>query len=198
MKYLVVNAFPRSGSVFFASALNMIKIQGDVMMASLHIPHIIDNDRINTAVILRNPYDALSSHSYMRYIQSSKKFKVEEESESIKFHLDDYMEYIKYVKENKNKEFLYVVDFDKMIKDPMGEIISLCHKFGFTYQNKIINNQTILSEVKNNLSRNSLMDDAQGHMPREKNEERLKIEEFIRSLSFIDEAYQEYFKILNT
>jgi LPS sulfotransferase NodH len=197
MKYLIVNAFPRSGSVFFASALNMAGIQEDVMMASLHLPHIIDNDRLMSAVVFRNPYDALASHTYMRFRQHNPSFgdlDTEPNKDVIKFYLEDYMTYVNYALENKGKGFLHIVDFEKMTTDTVGEINSLCEKFNLTYRNKISNEQ-IFSDIKNNFTRGNLMDDAQGHMPREKDSDRLKVEEFINKLSFIEEAYLEYKKL---
>lgn len=194
MKYLIVNAFPRSGSVFFASALNMVGIQEDVMMASLHLPHIIDNDRILSAVIFRDPYEALASHTYMRYKNVGAPMG-SINIDDVRFYLDDYMTYVEYALKCKDKDFLFIVDFNKMAGDPIETINSLCGKFNLTYRNKITNEE-LNSNIKNNLTRGNLMDDNQGHMPREKDSDRLKVEEFINSLSFIEDAKKEYLKLL--
>lgn len=197
MKYLIVNAFPRSGSVFFASAINMAGIQGDVMMASLHLPHIIDNDRLLSAVVFRNPYDAIASHTYMRFRQHNPDFgdlNNEANIDVIKFYLEDYMTYVNYALESKDKDFLYLVNFEKMISDTVGEIDNMCNKFNLEYRNKISNDE-VYSNIKDNFTRGNLMDDAQGHMPREKDSNRLKVEEFVNNLSFIEDVYTEYKKL---
>jgi hypothetical protein len=191
INHLIVNAYPRSGSVFFAKFLQ--EYRPDIMyLTSMHVPHIIDNKHLNSVVIFRDPYECMSSHLYMMVNPfDADIFDIDNKPliNSIEKNISQYDAYIDIFLENTDKRFIYGVLFDKMTSDPHNVAIDIFKKFNLEYDRTIHNSSV---EVESNLIQNNEMDDKGGHMPRPKTKERLVIENFVSTLDILKNSFEKY------
>ena len=189
MKYLIVSAFPRSGSVFFAKCLE--KYRGtslNAQVSSFHIPYILDNSNLCTATIIRNPYDVLSSLYYQRQAKSGEQIMY-----SIEDMIYDYSLYLSYAQQYRDSDHLQIVDFEKMKNNPVDQTIKYYNKFNVEYNESLLFTDESLNEnIKNEMINMNAMDELGGHMPREKTSNREFIENYISELDILKPVYENY------
>lgn len=201
MKYLIVNAYPRSGSVFFASMIERYITGADVTYASLHIPYILGNQDLYTATVVRDPYEAISSHMYMKFADfwlddQHREATLKTFYNTLEMVTKDYMVYMDLTYENRDKPYLHIVDFKKMEADPVNEAINVFTKFNLDrkmYLND--DNDLVVEEIRSRFSNYRLLNDSDGHMPRDKSDTRLYIEELVRDSDILKEAYEKYLNV---
>jgi hypothetical protein len=188
-KYFLVNAYPRSGSIFFTNFI--YEYRPEVLsLNSLHIPYILDNPNILSVSIIRNPYHAIASFLYMNF-GSEEKISSENEKliDNIKRHVDSYSVYLDYYEKLLDVDFLHIIDFDKMEENPHDQAILVFDKFKLNYKkDKIVT----AKEIREDILQHKNIQDKGGHMPREKTEQRLLIEDFVNNSKYIDEIFQRY------
>lgn len=191
-KHFLVNAFPRSGSVFFASVFNIFKT-GGAQFTSLHLPHIIGNDKVDNAVVIRDPYECMSSLLYKNH--SDQHHIVNDYQKYMPIHLEEYMVYINKCIEFMGSPNLYVSDFNKLINDPVSEFNNVVEKFSLEYDKKS-GLEDPSEKIKSSMSSFNMLNDKDGHMPRGKSDLRKTIEDKVYSSSLITEVYTEYKKLI--
>ena len=194
MQYHVINAYPRSGSVFFGTLMGKRYKLIDGMLVSLHIPHIIDNKNLKTVVIIRNPYEAIASHVHMT--TSGRNKNITFVDDLLKTYTQDYMLYTENAYENKDSDHLYIMDFNKMKDDPIGQLDLVFDKFKIEDLSDFKKNEhNILDYIKNEFTQGGLTQEHDGHIPREKSSNRLWIEDYVQNSELLVDAYQSYLKI---
>lgn len=191
MKYLIVNAYPRSGSVFFASVIEKYLVGADITYASLHIPYILGNQDLYTATVVRDPYEAISSHMYMKFPGG---FEDRVFYDTLEMITKDYMVYMDLTYENRDKPYLHIVDFKKMEADPVNEAINVFAKFNLD-RRLDIQSDLVVEEIRSRFLNYRLLNDSDGHMPRDKSDTRLYIEELVRDSDILKEAYEKYLNV---
>ena len=208
-KHLVVNAFPRSGSVFFASVLSVNGVYG-AQTTSFHLPHIIGNENVDTIVVIRNPYECISSLLYKSHNPSEKhncdnidicyKNIVSESEQMMDIHLSEYLLYVNKCLEHNGSKHLYIIDFNEMQSDSSLVFQKVVDKFSLKHgypHSKQKTGKEIDEIVKNQMSGYGLMNDKDGHMPREKTELRHKVESYVNGLESLKPVYNQYSYLIN-
>lgn len=187
--YLVVNSYPRSGSVFLGKSLQEYKV--DVAyLYSLHLPYLHDNENINTIVIFRDPYECIASHVYM---MSNREGGISRDNEQLMKFITtcvrNYMLYIDYYIKNKDRQHVYGTTFENMKANTHKVCVEILEQFKYHYDKNAVTSD---KSVERQLFEMKKMGDRDGHMPREKTSSRLELEQFIKGLDILDEAFQKY------
>jgi hypothetical protein len=162
---------------------------------AVHMPQIFFVKDLDNVTLFRKPEDAISSLVYMQYstyalfsnnsdkVQSMENVIVEMAKNGTKL----YKVFIKYAIENAN--LIYIGNFDDLINDPINHFKNIAKKFNRTlvpdWEQRFI-------EVKSQLVGTFWEDKHDGHIPREKSDQRKHIEQIVKSLPFIQELNQEY------
>ena len=196
-KHLVINAYPRSGSVYFASTISLCNIE--CILASLHTPYIIGNEGIYNLAIIRNPYDCIASLSFMRYSHyKAKNIETPFDLDSfISRSVEEYLLYPKYCNKYFNDEKLFILDFSEMVSDPIKNAKLALNKFEIDYDKNIAMTAQEVNNIISSQPRQESDSPANGHMPREKSSDRLMIEDIVSNSKHLDIAYEEYQMLLS-
>ena len=120
------------------------------------------------------------------------------------------------IKEAKaNQSNLYLGKSEDMMKDPIGTIKDIALFFGLAIvDNNILTNDEVNRKIKDRMEQDkktrtnrygkiiteTLMSDHDGHMPREKIEQRVFLDNLVQELDFdiIRDCYNEYMSINST
>lgn len=184
MKQLIFNSFPRSGNVYSGHCSNAFM---DSDYSTVHIPEIFSIEEIHNITIFRKPEDAISS-LINKQLESSAPgtiASISNNSSHIDKHLVLYRKYMDYAE--KYKDLIYIGKFEDLIENTVlhfENISKWCNK-------------PLFSDYKERFERLSFSgrtweDKHDGHIPREKSEDRIKIEEAVASLPKIQELNKEY------
>lgn len=186
---LIFNSFPRSGNVFMSNvASQLLDLE---MISSVHIPEIYQVKEILNVAIFRKPENSIASLLYKQLENTGSRL----DSISIQIPANkafsSYQKYFKYATEYSDN--IHIIDFDNAVLDPISEINNIVNKFNISY----LEGKENFSIKDISFSNDRVWKDSHdGHMPREKNELRLKIEEMVSSLDFIEEANDMHNKII--
>jgi len=117
-KPILVNSYPRSGSVFFSEALmqSTPKLRILPLTATvIHIPELIGIKEAITVTIVRDPVKAISSNIFKRFgvIKS-----INALDEMIEFEENEYLRYIEAAANAK----AHIVNFYNLAENPLKEI----------------------------------------------------------------------------
>ena len=178
---LTINSYPRSGNVFFSVFAGQI-INTEIF--AIHDPEKYSEK--NQVAIFRNPYESIASrcnrNAYGGMLDLNVLDKVPE-------YVEEYVYYVSKALENKSS--LYICDFNNMKSNPEDEAKKIANFFNFAYRE----NKEAMSYTQNYMSKD-LMTKWDGHMPREKDEMRLKIEDMVNKSSQLEYAYESYKKLV--
>lgn len=200
-KSLTFNSFYRSGNVFcFFLAKKMIECSPKLQ----HDP-VLYYDKNNRQVAnIRNPYDAISSTIIKRRgslkvnnPQRNDDIGIENEINSLS---DEYLNYLQSTKENI--DHLYIGHFETMIKDPYTNMKKIAYFFNlklYKHIEEIESFDFLYEEIKKEMFNSEgpvgaehLMTPHDGHMPREKTEGRLIVEEYVKNHNRLNQCYDLY------
>lgn len=189
MNNLVINTFPRSGTVFFTQVFSQPGV--DMFLNAIHLPFIFDVQRFYQVTVARDPIEAISSNIYLNRARIDQDF-----LEEIKKNVELYILYASSIQENKNNEKLHIVQFERGTSAPIDEIKLAFEKWGLTFTNpENMTNELLIEKIKNICKSRELLGDRGGHMPREKTPDRLKIEEIVKENKYIEDALRWYDKL---
>jgi hypothetical protein len=154
------------------------------MFATVHIPEIFSVKELDNVTIFRKPEDAISS-LINKQSQSSIKVDINVVNRKAILACELYRSYINYAKINKDK--IYIGRFEDLVEDTVKHFQNIAKKF-----NRDLKLDYELN-FKNAKFSGKIWDDRyDGHVPRDKDEVRLDIEEKVRSLNIINELNKEY------
>jgi hypothetical protein len=168
------------------------------------------------AVFFRNPYDSISSAIVKARVDTGLLFnqnEIENIDATIEWYGKEYLEAIKEAKVNHSN--IYLGRSEDMMNDPISTITDIALFFNFKLQNEqISNNNQILKEIKQRMLDTektrvdrfgativeNLMTDHDGHMPREKDNNRIIIDKIVKDadLDILKECYNEYMSVIPT
>lgn len=155
------------------------------MFAAVHIPQIFSVKDLDNVTLFRKPEDAISSLIYKQILNQN----VDDNSilYLAKNGAEEYKVYMEYA--IQNADLIYIGNFDDLINDPLNHFKNIAKKFNRTlfpdYEQRFI-------KVKSQLVGTLWEDEHDGHIPREKSDQRKHIEQIVNSLPFIQELNQEY------
>jgi len=179
---IVFNSFPRSGNIY-SSTLAYAFFSS--MITAVHMPEIFSVKNIDNVTVFRKPEDVIPSLIY-------KNNRDKPVTDSIiklqaKSHADLYKVFIKNATESA--DLIYIGKFEDLISDPVAHFKNVAKKF-----NKPIfpDYEKKLTDIKSQLVGSLWEDEYDGHIPREKSNQRGRIEEIVKSLPFIQELNKEY------
>jgi hypothetical protein len=159
------------------------------MHSAVHIPEIFSIKELDNVTIFRKPEDAISS---LINKQSQSYIKIEKEKiEDMCIGLCNlYRKYISYAK--INNDLIYIGKFEDLTTNTVCHFENIAKKFNrdlsLNYQEKFKNAQFL----------GKLWDDRyDGHIPRDKDEVRLDIEEKVKDLESIKALNKEYEDFIN-
>lgn len=183
MNQIIYNSFPRSGNVY-AGYVGSHIILGDY--STVHIPQIFGTNGLDMVSIFRKPQDAISSLINKKFeIKKDINIKYEDIVEQSDELCKEYRKYIFYAKQHYRS--MYIVKFDDLINDPIKHFCNIADKF----------NRTMLKDYHESFNSltftGKLWDDKHdGHIPREKDQVRISVEEIVSGLNSINDLNLEY------
>ena len=155
------------------------------MITAVHMPQIFSVKDIDNVTLFRKPEDAIASLIYKN--ERSQSTIDHSIIEATKNYADLYRVYIQFAIENS--DLIYIGKFDDLVNDPINHFKNIAKKFKkpifADYEQRFI-------KVKSRLFGILWEDEYDGHIPREKSDQRKHIEQVVKSLPFIQELNQEY------
>lgn len=201
------NSPPRSGNVFLTNIFTMLTdIQSD---KCLDIEKYSDRYQ-KQAAFFRNPYDSIPSTVVKARTDLDIGFDdYKSICDEMKAWANEYLKAIKAAKQNS--EYIYIDKSENMMEDPIEAIKNIALFFGFKINNNTVTNKQIVDEIKRRMEKTektrvdkngvtiteTLMSSHDGHLPREKTDVRVYLDNLIRELDFdiVRECYNEYMSI---
>jgi hypothetical protein len=183
---LIFNSFPRSGNVFMGNiASQTLSLD---MFTTLHIPEIYQVRELLNVAIFRKPEDAIASlmHKKLEFADNLSWIPRAAEKAFV-----NYQKYIKYAMENL--DHIHIVNFDNVVKDAPLEIKKISERFDIDYRPG--KKDFVMSDIdfKNDRLWKEKHD---GHMPREKTDTRLEVENIVSGLEVIKIANDMHEEII--
>jgi hypothetical protein len=201
------NSPPRSGNVFLTHIFTMLT--NEPSNKCLDIEKYSDKSQ-KQAAFFRNPYDSIPSTIVKVRTDSNSGFEgYQDLCNEMKSWANEYLKAIRAAKQNS--EYVYIDKSENMMKDPIGAIKNIALFFGFEINNNTITNEEIVDEIKRRMENTqktrvgrdgtiiteTLMSSHDGHLPREKTDIRVYLDNLIKELDFdiVRECYNEYMSI---
>jgi len=201
------NSPPRSGNVFLTNIFTMLT--DEPSDKCLDIKKYSDKSQ-KQAAFFRNPYDSIASTVVKARIDRDIGFDdYQDICDEIKTWAIEYLKAIKTAKQNS--DHVYIDKSENMMKDPIQAVKNIALFFGFKINNNTVTNEQMIDEIKRRMEKTektrvdkngvtiteNLMSSHDGHLPREKTDIRVYIDNLIRELDFdiVKECYNEYMSI---
>jgi hypothetical protein len=132
---------------------------------------------------------------------------------NIEVFAKQYLDTIKQAKENQSN--IYIGKSEDLMADPIGTIKDIALFFNIKIQNNhFSDNEELIKEIKNRMNNTertrvdkngetiveTLMSVHDGHMPREKTEDRIFLDKLVRETdsNIVTQCYNEYISIIST
>lgn len=210
-KRFLFNSPPRSGNVFSTYVFSMFI--DEHVTKCLKTTKYSDKSQ-KQAAFFRNPYEALPSTVVKLRVDWGSEFDNHEElKDNIEKCAQEYLDSIREAKANQSN--LYLGRSEDMMSDPVGTIKDIALFFGLEIKNNSpITNDEVLKDIENQMSKTektrvdkngqpiveTLMSGHDGHMPRQKIEQRILLDNLIQEMNseIITECYNEYMSIKPT
>ena len=184
---ITINSYQRSGNVFFS--LSIYSLTG-ISVRALHDSNLYYDHLTPQVAIFRNPVDAISSKIYKdldEHILNNTNHMSELDiiQRELKFDVEEYKKYV--IDAMSNKKNLVIISFNDIKFD--SDVISLKVLSHFKIK---LREKKVGKSMKELMTDEKLVDKYSGHLPREKDENRLLIEEIVRDSEDIKEAIDAY------
>lgn len=204
--FLIFNSYYRSANVFlfFLSRRTLA-----YPTTTKHEPGMYQDKTQKQAVMFRNPYDCIPSVIYKQRVDANIELPTFTNSAGIENDIEiaakEYLYYIKTAKENFDN--IYIGRFESMIKDPVAEIEKIAKFFNLPFIPLRDSYENVYNEIKNEMfnqrgpvEAEHLMSPHDGHLPREKTEARLAIDQYVKNsyLGIIKDCYNAYLNMKYT
>lgn len=203
---LIFNSYYRSANVF--SSFLAGKMIG-CNITTNHDPNLYSDKTKKQVVFFRNPYDCIPSLIVKRRVDSDVDLPTYSDLAGINNDVisaaQQYIHYIEKAKENFDN--LYVGHFETYIQDPISEFKKIAKFFDLplipvndTFENIYEQIEKQMFNQPGPLRSEHLMTPHDGHMPREKIEARLVIEEYVKNCDdqIVKDCYNLYLNMQYT
>jgi len=181
MSQIIFNSFPRSANVYLGHVSSKVLFIG---YATVHIPEIFSIKEIYNVTVFRKPEDAISS-----FINKQLDVKPDMSDQDIRYSAsvssELYKKYMMYAKQNY--DHIYVAEFNNIVDNTLPHFIKMSDIFNIKLNDNF-------EEKFNNISLTGKLweDKYDGHYPRSKDADRIKIEKIVSELEYIQELNKEY------
>lgn len=187
---LVINTFPRSGTVFFTECFSEPEIV-NMDLSAVHLPLIFDSKQFYQTTIVREPISAIASNLYLNRMNIDQSF-----GHEIKMNVELYVLFASMIEENKDNEKLHIIQFERGTTAPLDELRLALEKWNLPFNNpRGVTNEELIKKVREKFAAKELLGDRGGHMPREKTSDRIRIEKIVKEDKHIEDALRWYDKI---
>jgi hypothetical protein len=207
------NSPPRCGNVF-STFLFSLFINGNTRKCT-DLEKYSDKSQ-KQAAFFRNPYDSLSSYVIKARVDCGAPINKDNPSEiidNINVFAKEYLQTIKEAKANRSN--IYLGKSEDMLEDPIGKIKDIALFFDIEItSNHFSDNNEVIKEIKKRMTNTektrvdkdgvtiveTLMSDHDGHLPREKTEDRVFLDNLIQEVesTIVKQCYDEYISIEST
>lgn len=205
LNHLAINAYPRSGTVFFTNILSSLLIP-NTRVSSVHIPYLMDLPQVYQIIPMREPEKCFISEFYRMLLHSNLNLDITSTTipgrllELIEAKIDlfkqEYNLYLDYCNNKFYEKYIYILDFNKGIQDPLLEFEAALRQFNLNYSTGSYTSSTLIKNVEDILEKNGLMTESEGHMPIKKSNLRLAVEKYIHYNLDIAELQEKYFLLM--
>jgi hypothetical protein len=110
--------------------------------------------------------------------------------EIVRKYADEYLVHIDYYYRYKDQSNVYGIDFVNLSSDAYKATSAALDYFGIKYDRHPSD-----QDLKNMFAEVNLNEDRVGHIPRDKTKRRREIEEYVQSLDFMSDVFNEYTKV---
>jgi hypothetical protein len=207
------NSPPRCGNVF-STFLFSLFISGNTRKCTETEKYSDKSQK--QAAFFRNPYDSLASYVIKARVDCGAPIDTNNPTDlidNINVFAKEYLDTIKQAKANRAN--LYLGKSEDMMADPIGKIKDIALFFDLEISsNHFSDNNEVIKEIKNRMTNtektrvdkdgvtivDNLMSSHDGHLPREKTEERIFLDELIQQVDskVVKQCYDEYISIEST
>ena len=207
------NSPPRCGNVF-STFLFSLFINGNTRKCT-DVEKYSDKSQ-KQAAFFRNPYDSLPSYVLKARVDCGAPINKEHPADlinNLEIFAKEYLETIKQAKVNQSN--LYIGKSEDLMKDPIGTIKDIALFFDIKIEhNHFSDNDELIKEIKQRMINTertrvdehgstiveTLMSSHDGHLPREKTEDRVFLDNLIQEIDskIVTECYNEYISIKST
>lgn len=207
------NSTPRSGNVFLTFLFSMF-VKGHSNKC-LDIEKYSDTSQ-KQAAFFRNPYDSIPSTVVKSRVDCGTPINHDDPGDlmnNINVCAREYLKAIRTAKANQSN--LYIGKSEDMMADPIGTIKDIALFFGLEITNsQVSDNEQVVQEIKKRMTNTqktrvdqegitiieNLMTNHDGHMPRDKSEDRVFLDNLIQEVdsNIVTECYNEYISIKST
>ncbi len=168
------------------------------------------------AAFFRNPYESLPSHVVKARVDCGAPINKDNPSDlidNINVFAREYLDAIKKAKANRSN--LYLGKSEDIMEDPVGKIKDIALFFNIDITNNhFSDNNEVIKEIQKRMTNTektrvgqsgetiveNLMSSHDGHMPREKTEDRIFLDKLIQEVDskVVRQCYEEYMSIQST
>ena len=193
IKPILINSYPRSGSVFFAELTNSIGVTPHQFSTVLHVPELIGIDEAITVTIVRDPRECITSDIFKGLLVNDFPEDVDNLNRIIKLECEYYLKFLEMCK-LKNP---YLINFKNLTSNPKNEVVKFLEKHNIN-KHFVLNIDNILKGIEQKKFPDDKHDLYTGHFPRGANQdpEYIKIFNHINNSVLLDEAYKVYEEII--
>ena len=178
MKQIIYNSFPRCGNVYAGTVSHAVL---DRMYATVHIPEIFGVQNLDIVSIFRKPEDCISS----LINKQGNGARISDLDYSVEQSCKEYKEYM--VGATKNYDRTYIVEFDDFTTNTVKHLIQISQQF-----NIVVHEDYSQRFDSLDLTGTLWVDELDGHLPRAKSDDRLRIESYVKSLDIVQDLNREY------
>jgi hypothetical protein len=207
------NSPPRCGNVF-STFLFSLFIHGNTRKCT-DVEKYSDKTQ-KQAAFFRNPYDSLPSYVLKARVDVGAPIDKNNPADlvnNIEVFAKQYLDTIKQAKANQSN--IYIGKSEDLMADPIGTIKDIALFFNIKIQNNhFSDNDELIKEIRNRMNNTertrvdqhgqtiveTLMSIHDGHMPREKTEDRIFLDNLIQETdsNIVTQCYNEYISIKST
>ena len=123
IKPILINSYPRSGSVFLAEILRNLLNRHDIEV--LHLPELIGINEAISITIIRDPKQCISSNIFKWLITNDLPKDISNLDSIIKSECEYYIKFLKMSKLKKS----YLINFKNLILDTENEVTTFLKEY---------------------------------------------------------------------
>lgn len=206
------NSPPRSGNVFSTFLFSMF-IKG--YATKCLEPQKYSDKSQKQAAFFRNPYDSIPSTIVKSRVDCGTPINTDDPSDlinNIKVCAKEYLNAIKEAKANAHN--IYIGRSEDIMENPIETIKDIALFFGLETNSSTLTNDQVLNEIRRRMTNTektrvdkdgatiteTLMSNHDGHMPRDKSEHRIFLDNLIQEedIDIVRQCYNEYMSIVST
>lgn len=205
-RILIFNSFYRSANVFLCFLANRMI---DCAATTEHDYNLYSDKSKKQVVMIRNPYESIASCIHKRRVDGKSILPTDKDSYGIEKEIEliaeEYLNYLESTKNNFNN--IYVQNFEEMKKDPFQTMkniasfhnLELRKEFNSSYEEVYEQIKDEMFATRTDIQEH-LMTMHDGHLPRDKNNDRIIIEKYVNdpNIEIMKKCFDTYNSMIYT